>query len=72
MPHIYTKDGVQVTPFWELKEFWVNVIAVVAMILGHYYTDFKLSPEGVVSILTLINIALRYLTGKPIVWQLAE
>lgn len=68
MTKVYTKYGEEVTPIWLLKEFWVNIVIVVAMIATHYYTDFELTPELTITILALINLILRAITGKPITW----
>ena len=61
--------GRPVTPFWEMKEFWINVIAIATMILAHYGYGQVITPEVTVVVLTLINAAIRMILGKPIVWQ---
>ena len=72
MPKIWTKDGEEVIPIWYLKEFWVNLIAIIGMVLAHYYTDFVLTPEMTIAILMVINMILRAITGKPITWYPAK
>lgn len=63
------KMGRPVTPFWEMKEFWINVIAIATMILAYYGYGQVITPEVTVVVLTLINAAIRMILGKPIVWQ---
>jgi len=51
--------------FFYSKTFWVNVIALVAIVLQSY-TDFIIAPEAQASILVLINLVLRAITGEEI------
>jgi len=53
--------------FYLSKTFWLNVLAIVALILQSY-TSFVLSPEAQVAILGLINIVLRAITNEPLAW----
>ena len=52
---------------WESKTFWVNLIALVAIVV-QTYTGFVVTPERQVEILGVINIILRLVTKKPIEW----
>lgn len=51
--------------FYLSKTFWVNAIALVAIIIQSY-TDFVIAPEAQASILVLINLVLRAVTGEEI------
>jgi hypothetical protein len=51
--------------FFYSKTFWVNVIALVAIVIQSY-TDFVIAPEAQASILVLINLVLRAITGDEI------
>ncbi|MGE4545824.1 MAG: hypothetical protein AB7D06_17165 [Pedobacter sp.] len=53
--------------FYLSKTFWLNVLAIVALILQSY-TEFVLSPEAQVAILGLINLILRAVTNEPLSW----
>lgn len=53
--------------FYLSKTFWLNVLAIVALILQSY-TGFVLSAEAQVAILGLINIVLRAITSQPLSW----
>lgn len=53
--------------FYLSKTFWLNVLAIVGLILQSY-TEFVLSPEAQVAILGLINIVLRAITNEPLSW----
>lgn len=46
------------------KTFWVNIIAILALVVQYYRQDFVISPEIQASILAVINIILRLLTKK--------
>jgi len=51
---------------WYLsKTLWVNVIAIVAIIIQSY-TSFIIDPATQASILVLINIILRAVTGEEV------
>lgn len=52
-------------PIYLSKTFWVNVIALVAM-LAQMQTGFVISPEEQIAIIAVINILLRIVTGQPI------
>jgi len=50
------------------KTLWVNVIAIAGVISSNVF-GYTISAEMAVSILSAINIFLRFITGKPIVWE---
>lgn len=54
--------------FYLSKTFWVNVIALIALVVQSL-TTFVLSPEAQVSILAVVNVLLRLITKEPIVWS---
>ena len=49
------------------KTFWLNIIAVVAIIAQGQF-GYTVSPEIQVAILALINIFLRAITKQEMVW----
>jgi hypothetical protein len=50
------------------KTLWVNLIAVVAEVLG-VVAGINITPELAVTILAVINIILRAITKEPIEWK---
>lgn len=54
--------------FWLSKTFWVNVLAIVALIV-QTYTGFVIDPEKQVVILGVVNTILRFATKEPIEWS---
>ena len=50
------------------KTFWVNILAIVALII-QTYTGFVFSLEAQVSVLGVLNILLRTITKAPIEWK---
>ena len=50
------------------KTFWINILAIVALII-QTQTGFVFSPEAQVSVLALLNIVLRAVTKAPIEWK---
>jgi len=51
---------------WYLsKTFWVNIVAILAIIVQSY-TDFIIDPETQASILVIINLILRAITGEEV------
>ncbi len=51
------------------RTIWVNVIAILGTVLFSY-TGIILTPEMQVGILALVNIALRFISKKPIgLWE---
>jgi hypothetical protein len=53
--------------FYLSKTFWVNLLAIGALILQSH-TGFVLTPESQVSILAVINLILRAATNEPLTW----
>lgn len=55
---------------WQSKTFWANIIAFIATMAGVFGIDLGLSPEVqaqlVAGIMAVINIALRFVTDKPV------
>lgn len=49
------------------KTIWVNLIMFLAFIAQKQY-GFVISEDVQMQLLTLINIALRFVTKEPIVW----
>jgi len=54
--------------FWLSKTFWVNILAIAALII-QTQTGFAFSPEAQVSVLAVLNILLRVITKAPIEWK---
>ena len=57
----------QTKKFWHSKVLWVNVIALVAIILQVVVGDEELAKEllaAEVSILAIVNFILRLITAK--------
>ena len=59
---------------WESKTFWLNIVAILAMVLNATLVTAEgvpivdLSPELQGSILALINLVLRVITKSEITW----
>ena len=53
--------------FWKSKSFWVNILAIGA-IIAQSQTGYVVSPETQVTILGFINLVLRLVTKEEIVW----
>lgn len=52
------------------KTFWVNVIAVIGMIVqGATGSTFLIGVENQATILALVNIVLRTVTKQPVNWS---
>ncbi len=51
------------------KTFWVNVLAVLAMVLQAMTGKELLNMEVQASILAGINIVLRFITKEPVTWS---
>jgi len=54
--------------FWLSKTFWLNVLAIIALIVQSQ-TGYVISPEAQVSILGVLNVILRFITKNPISWS---
>lgn len=50
------------------KTFWVNLLALIAIILNHLYPTLVLTPETTGYILIGINFVLRLITKEPVIW----
>lgn len=50
------------------KMFWVNLIALGAMIVQAQY-GFILDPETQLAVLAVVNVVLRAITKEEIVWE---
>ena len=55
--------------FWESKVFWINVLAIIGFVIQYFVTDFVISPAIQASALAVINMILRFITKKEIVWN---
>jgi len=53
--------------FWLSKTFWVNVLAILALVAQSQF-GFEISAETQVSILAAVNVVLRLVTKEPITW----
>lgn len=51
------------------KTFWVNLIALLAMGVQALNGKWVLTPEIQASILSAVNIALRFITKTPVTWS---
>jgi hypothetical protein len=60
---------IDVKLLYESKVFWVNLIGFCGVIYTIYNPEFILSPENLAMALAGINVVLRTITGKPIVWE---
>lgn len=56
--------------FWESKVFWINVLAIIGFVVQYFVTDFVISPAIQASALAVINMILRFITKKEIVWNI--
>ena len=54
--------------FYLSKTFWVNILAIAAMVAQSLSGKEILNMEAQASILAGINIVLRFLTKSPVVW----
>jgi len=50
------------------KTLWVNLLALAIMIVNYYHPLYVITPEIQAAILIGINLILRLITGKPIIW----
>ena len=53
---------------WESKTFWVNVIAILAL-LAQTQVGFIIDPEAQAALLAVANLVLRAVTKTPISWK---
>lgn len=61
------KPVVAVKRILKSKTIWVNVIALIAFALENKF-GFPISQELQMEVLSLVNIALRFVTHEKIVW----
>jgi len=55
--------------FWQSKMFWVNLLAAWALI-SQGVIGYEVFPiEHQATILAAVNLFLRFITGKPLVWK---
>ena len=54
---------------WLSKTFWINVFAIVAMVVQMVFTGFVVPAEWQVTFLGVVNIILRLVTKQPVVWS---
>lgn len=54
--------------FWESKTFWVNTLALVAIVAQSMW-GWVLTPEINATILGAVNLILRFVTKSAIVWN---
>lgn len=54
--------------FWKSKTFWVNVIAVGALILQSQTDTYVLDVETQAGLLGIVNLILRCVTKENIDW----
>lgn len=57
----------QAKPIWQSKTLWINLIAIIALVL-QTYTSFIIDPDKQIVILGVINTLLRFITKVPIEW----
>jgi len=57
--------------WWKSKTFWVNAIALGAIVAQSQF-GYILLPEGQLVLLSIINLILRKITKEEIVWKLKE
>jgi hypothetical protein len=53
---------------WVSKTFWANLIAIVAIAVQEY-TAYVIDLDIQIAALAIINMLLRMVTGKPVVWS---
>lgn len=53
---------------WMSKTFWVNILSV-AVVIVQTQTGFVINAEAQIAILGVINLVLRMVTNKPVVWK---
>lgn len=54
--------------FWQSKTFWGNIVAVVGTFFGSDAMGVELGVEEVALGFGFLNLALRFVTDKKIVW----
>jgi hypothetical protein len=61
-------DKADVTHILQSKTMWVNILAFAGFFLQSKY-GFVIDEALQAQLLTMINIALRFITSTPIVWK---
>jgi hypothetical protein len=54
-------SGKNIKEWWKSKTLWVNVIALIAMIVQANY-GFIIAPEEQIAVITIVNLILRAIT----------
>ena len=54
--------------FWLSKTFWVNLLAIMAIMAQYLTGNEVFDAEAQVIILGMINLALRVFTNQPLKW----
>lgn len=57
------------TVWWASRTLWVNLIAIIAMVLQGVTGHVLISMELQATILGVINMILRLVTKTPVVWS---
>lgn len=57
--------------FWKSKTFWLNlvttIVAILTAIMGlDWVKEYPQATATIVSIISMLNVALRFLTSEPI------
>jgi len=55
--------------FWKSKTFWVNLLALGAMVGQNMSSNFVISSDMQVGILAVVNVVLRLVTKEPLNWS---
>ena len=55
--------------FWLSKTFYVNLLAIGAIIYQYVTETELLNPEAQVLVLAVLNLILRKLTNQPLDWK---
>ncbi len=54
--------------FWQSKTFWGNIVAVVGTFFGSDMMGAEIGTEEVALGFGILNLGLRFVTDKKIVW----
>ena len=56
-------------PWYQSKTLWVNILTLLVMILGtvSQWPEFSAYTGQIAGALAIVNIALRFLTDRPVV-----
>lgn len=64
--HIKKTDTTTMKPIYQSKTFWLNFIAMLCMFIPQVKTWLNANPETAVSVLTALNILVRFATSGKI------